>query len=69
MKTVCDQNKCTACMACTEICPREAIYISDKMKYVNAVIDEQKCIGCHLCEKTCQVINPLTLNDPVMVTS
>lgn len=65
MKTVCDINMCTSCMACAEICPMDAITMFDELKHVNSVIDENKCIGCGLCQKVCQVINPLSLQEPI----
>lgn len=65
MKTVCEVNKCTACMACADACPRKAVSLDDQLRYVNAVIDESKCIHCGLCEKVCQVKNPLPLQKPI----
>ena len=54
MKTVCENDKCTGCMACIDKCPKNAIIIKDTMVAYNAVINENKCISCGLCEKICQ---------------
>ncbi len=40
---------CTACGACVEICPVEAISLAER-----AEIDEAACLGCGLCASTCQ---------------
>ncbi len=55
MKTVCKKNKCTGCMACTEICPKNAIKIEDAISTYNAVIQDDICIQCGACYKVCQV--------------
>lgn len=54
MDKICEINECTACRACMNICPANAIYMSgDRMERECAVIDEEKCIGCDACVKTC----------------
>ena len=65
MDTVCDKNMCTACSACVDICPRQAVSLRDSIKFVDAVIDEEKCIRCGLCKKVCQKINALPLSRPI----
>ena len=40
MKTVCNENQCTGCMACVDICAKNAIHIVDAIDAFNAVIDE-----------------------------
>ncbi len=40
---------CTACGACLEICPVEAISLAEQ-----AEIDEEACLGCGLCATACQ---------------
>lgn len=54
MITVCQENNCAGCMACLDVCPKDAITVIDSIKYYNAVIDEDKCIGCELCHSVCQ---------------
>ncbi len=54
MKYVCEENMCTGCMACTNVCAKNAITVADKLKSYNAVIDISKCINCKLCHNVCQ---------------
>ena len=53
-KTVCEINQCAGCMACVDICPKDAIHVTDELSHYNAVIREEKCIGCNACHKVCQ---------------
>ena len=32
MKTVCQRDMCTGCMACVEMCPVKAISVKDSLK-------------------------------------
>lgn len=45
-----DKEKCTACGACVDICPVDALKIEDK-----AVVDEDTCIDCGTCVDECPV--------------
>jgi coenzyme F420-reducing hydrogenase beta subunit len=54
MKTVCTINKCTGCMACLDLCRKNAITIKDDLMHYNAIIDQDKCIGCNICHNICQ---------------
>lgn len=65
MKTVCESNNCTGCLACVDVCSKSAIKIMDTLSEYNAVIDETKCVNCKKCFDICQVNNPLTLM-PIM---
>lgn len=56
--TVCEFNKCTGCMACTDLCPKSAVTVRDELMHFNAVIDTNKCIGCNRCHTLCQQNNP-----------
>ena len=53
MKTVCESNMCSGCMACIEKCSKDAISIVDSIQAYNAVIDEKKCINCGVCKMVC----------------
>lgn len=44
-----DAGKCTACEACVESCPSEAI----KMVESVAVVDEDNCVDCGICVDDC----------------
>ena len=65
MKTVCNENMCSGCMACIDICPKQAIHISDTLKEYNAIIDDSKCINCNLCHNVCQFNNAPVLKKPI----
>ena len=65
MKTVCQQNQCTGCMACMNVCPKGAIKILDGIESFNAEIDQNKCVDCSLCEKACPHISVRSLQPPL----
>lgn len=65
MITVCRENQCTGCMACVDICPKDAISIRDTLSAYNAEIDADKCIHCNLCHKICQNNTDVALQSPV----
>ncbi|MDQ7822451.1 MAG: 4Fe-4S binding protein [Candidatus Eremiobacteraeota bacterium] len=48
MAAIVDKGKCTACGACGEVCPVEAIKINDV-----AVINEEECLECGACVSEC----------------
>lgn len=66
MKTVCNENQCTGCMACLEACSQDAITIKDDLKHYNAVIDGNKCIDCGACERVCQNNNDIKTATPIV---
>ncbi|MDI6916509.1 MAG: 4Fe-4S binding protein [Thermoplasmatales archaeon] len=45
-----DEEKCTGCGACVDVCPTEAITVNEKAK-----VDEEKCIECSACVSECPV--------------
>ena len=65
MKTVCTQNKCAGCMACVDICSKNAIQINDSLNAYNAVINKELCINCGLCHKVCPNNNPVSKHEPI----
>jgi len=42
-------EKCTGCGVCVEVCPLEAISLTDSV----AVVDEETCTECGLCVGEC----------------
>ncbi|MHB1416198.1 MAG: indolepyruvate ferredoxin oxidoreductase subunit alpha [Chloroflexota bacterium] len=46
---VVDEEKCSGCAACVDVCPLEAIAVVEGL----AVIDYAKCTVCGLCEYDC----------------
>ena len=65
MNTVCSLNKCTGCMACVDICPKNAINIKDSLSAYNAEIDPIKCINCNLCHNVCQNNTNIRFSTPI----
>lgn len=65
MKTVCEKNMCAGCMACVEICPKNAISIEDSISSYNAVVNVDECIGCDLCENVCPQKNNVLKKRPI----
>ncbi|MCK4366025.1 MAG: 4Fe-4S binding protein [Thermoplasmatales archaeon] len=48
MAVTIDEEKCTACGACVEVCPVEALKIDSKCK-----VDADTCIDCGTCVDEC----------------
>lgn len=62
---LCDTEKCTACGACINACPKRCIsYREDKKGYSYPYIDENSCIDCGVCQRVCHVINDVSKNYP-----
>lgn len=53
MITVCEENKCSGCMACVNVCGKKAITILDSKDAYNAKIDTKLCVNCDICKKVC----------------
>lgn len=58
MGYLCETNRCTACGACIEICPRGCIKIVETQYGEKKVeVDEKNCIDCKLCRNACHILN------------
>lgn len=53
------KKQCTACGACTNICPHNAIKMEqDKDGFYYPIIDNEKCTNCGICDKVCPIEFP-----------
>lgn len=59
--SIVEENKCTGCHTCKNICPKNCIEMVSKNGFLYPVIDESVCIKCGLCEKFCPERNPKLL--------
>lgn len=48
-----NENKCTGCAACYNVCPEAAIAMNLKDGFYAPVIDMKKCISCNKCISVC----------------
>ena len=49
-----DNELCSGCAACYNICPQNAIKMQkDERGFLYPVIEQEKCINCGICNKTC----------------
>lgn len=57
------KNNCTACGACLNTCPKNAVLMKeDKYNFLFPQIDNEKCIHCGLCDKVCKNITTISKN-------
>ena len=53
------KRDCCGCYACQEVCPVDAIRMTEDQKgFFYPVVDENKCINCMLCNKSCVINKP-----------
>lgn len=58
MKFICNENKCTGCCLCLNVCKHNAIkIIKGKIDAIYPTIDTEKCINCELCYKYSPSLN------------
>lgn len=50
--------QCTGCLACKDICPRQAIRAVMKHGGMYVAVDPYLCVECHACERVCSVLSP-----------
>jgi NAD-dependent dihydropyrimidine dehydrogenase PreA subunit len=46
-----DQEKCTACGECVEICPVDVYEMQDEK---SVPVNAEECIGCESCVEVCE---------------
>lgn len=49
IQIICDKTKCVQCLHCIEICPKQAITLSNN----HIQIDSKKCNSCFSCKNSC----------------
>ncbi len=49
IQIVCDKTKCIQCLHCMDVCPKNAISLSNN----HIKIDSSKCISCFTCKNSC----------------
>lgn len=65
---ICNYSKCTACKACKNICPQNAIsFLKNKDGFEYPHIDTKKCIHCNLCKKFCINNSELKFFSPIEI--
>lgn len=51
---ICDDDKCTGCGACTNLCPKKCITMKEDLYgEIHPKIDENKCVQCRKCINSC----------------
>lgn len=65
MKEICEEGRCAGCMACAELCPKDAVQIFHDRRHYWPVIDQTKCIDCGACKRVCQQLHPAEGRIPV----
>ena len=54
IKAICDHIDCTGCGACTQICPKRCIQLTeDQEGFWYPTVDADACVECGLCAKVC----------------
>lgn len=62
MNIICEEDLCSGCYACINVCSKNAItMIEGNLGHLYPVIDQNKCIDCNLCIKVCPSLKELEL--------
>lgn len=62
LPVLCADEHCTACSACYNACPKDAIaMVEDRCGEHHPMVDADRCIGCGRCEKACPELPNSTL--------
>lgn len=61
---ICQDSRCTGCMACKDICPTKAIEANVSADgFVIPYVKLEKCIHCQKCNSVCQVYTSPKVNE------
>lgn len=64
--SICESNKCTGCMSCYNICPKNCISMKyDTYGIMKPQINNDTCIHCNLCSSLCPINNKSKVNVPM----
>jgi coenzyme F420-reducing hydrogenase beta subunit len=62
------ERKCMGCMACAQVCPKEAIIFSlNNFGFFEPKINNNECVRCGLCFKKCVSINEINREKPFLI--
>lgn len=64
---VCPPAQCTYCGACTAVCTRGAIALTDRLRGSEARIDSSKCVSCGACTRACPVLHTPQKSEPIAI--
>lgn len=64
---VCPPAQCTYCGACTAVCTRGAIALTDRLRGSEARIDGAKCVSCGACTRVCPVLHTPQKSEPIAI--
>ena len=63
---ICPSDKCSACYACMNKCPKDAIEVTqDIYGRTLPIINPTKCVQCGMCKKVCPANSPVKLFTPL----
>lgn len=61
-----DVDKCCGCEVCTNICPTQALVMTeDEEGFLYPILDESKCISCDKCVQTCPMHNSISVENEI----
>lgn len=64
---VCSPAQCTYCGACTAVCTRGAIALTDRLRGSEARMDSAKCVSCGACTRACPVLHTPQKSKPIAI--
>ena len=61
---LCEPERCTACGACVNVCPKDALRLTAKDgEPYRVTVDEAACIDCGRCSRVCPQLHPPAKNN------